>query len=203
MLGAKIVEPKSGYINSLKLGSYLCLVLCAGCVSQHGDYAVGEVRAEVIDVRRGLNSVETELHLLEEKFQEANSSIDLRQELGAMRQKLAALQRFQETTSLELQRLATHAEETSAAFAQYRDRISELYDKWDDLYKLKSTLSSISSAVGAKQSASSRVHKIATGETLKKIAKKYHISIDALKQANNLKSDHIQIGQKLTIPDNE
>ena len=43
-------------------------------------------------------------------------------------------------------------------------------------------------------------HTIKAGENLSKIADKYGISVNTLKQANNLKSDNIQAGKTLTIP---
>lgn len=43
-------------------------------------------------------------------------------------------------------------------------------------------------------------HKIAKGENLSKIAKKYGVSVDDIKKANNMKNDNIQIGQTLQIP---
>lgn len=44
-------------------------------------------------------------------------------------------------------------------------------------------------------------HKVVKGESLYKIATKYGVTVDAIKSANNLKSDNIQAGQMLTIPD--
>lgn len=43
-------------------------------------------------------------------------------------------------------------------------------------------------------------HVVEKGDTLSGIAKKYGTSIKALKSANGLKSDTIQVGQKLTLP---
>lgn len=43
-------------------------------------------------------------------------------------------------------------------------------------------------------------HRIARGETLSAIARKYDVSIDRLRQANNLSGDRIRTGQVLTIP---
>ena len=43
------------------------------------------------------------------------------------------------------------------------------------------------------------VHSVKKGETLAAIAKKYHVSVSNLKKWNNLKSDNIKIGQKITI----
>jgi len=44
------------------------------------------------------------------------------------------------------------------------------------------------------------LHIVAKGDTLSAIAKKYGTSIKALKAANGLKSDDIQVGQKLQLP---
>ncbi|MCK8047197.1 N-acetylmuramoyl-L-alanine amidase [Shewanella sp. 1CM18E] len=49
-------------------------------------------------------------------------------------------------------------------------------------------------------SKSSIEHKVRSGESLSVIAQRYQISVSKLKQANNLKSNSIRIGQKLIIP---
>ncbi len=43
-------------------------------------------------------------------------------------------------------------------------------------------------------------HKVKRGENLTKIAKRYGITVAALKRANNITGDEIRIGQRLTIP---
>ena len=45
-----------------------------------------------------------------------------------------------------------------------------------------------------------RMHKVARGETLGRIASDYGVTVTALKIANRLKSDQIRVGQVLTIP---
>lgn len=45
-----------------------------------------------------------------------------------------------------------------------------------------------------------KTHKIAKGENLSKIAKRYGVTVAALKKANNLKNDNITAGQRLVIP---
>lgn len=42
-------------------------------------------------------------------------------------------------------------------------------------------------------------HKIKSGETLTSIAKKYHVTVNQIKQWNRLKSDMIRAGEKLKI----
>lgn len=51
-----------------------------------------------------------------------------------------------------------------------------------------------------KQTASTTTHTVKSGENLSKIAKKYGTTVAAIKKANGLKSDNINVGQKLKIP---
>ena len=43
-------------------------------------------------------------------------------------------------------------------------------------------------------------HTVRRGENLSKIAKKYGVSVQAVKKANNFAGDRIQVGQKIKIP---
>jgi LysM repeat protein len=45
-----------------------------------------------------------------------------------------------------------------------------------------------------------KMYKVKSGDTLGEIAGKHHVSIAAIKKANHLRSDTIQIGQSLRIP---
>ena len=54
----------------------------------------------------------------------------------------------------------------------------------------------VASAAGAKP----KVHRVAKGQTLGKIAKRYRISVDALKYANDLGGRLIKPGQRLLVP---
>lgn len=45
-----------------------------------------------------------------------------------------------------------------------------------------------------------RIHQVRRGESLSKIARRYGVTVAALKRANNLRSDNIHTGQRLVIP---
>jgi LysM repeat protein len=47
---------------------------------------------------------------------------------------------------------------------------------------------------------SKRTHVVQSGENLWKIARKYKVSIDALKKANRLDTDKLRPGKELVIP---
>ncbi|MGL4193841.1 N-acetylmuramoyl-L-alanine amidase AmiB [Edwardsiella piscicida] len=61
----------------------------------------------------------------------------------------------------------------------------------------------VPSAGGSAQPAAAsapRIHLVKRGDTLTRIAAHYGVSMDALRQANKMKSDEVQLGQRLRIP---
>jgi len=51
----------------------------------------------------------------------------------------------------------------------------------------------------SKVSSKPRYHKVRRGDTLSEIAQKYNVSIRYLKSANKLRSENIQLGQRLKV----
>lgn len=51
-----------------------------------------------------------------------------------------------------------------------------------------------------RRSEQNRTHKVRSGESLSLLAKRYKVRVRDIKQANNLRSDRVKIGQVLTIP---
>lgn len=55
-------------------------------------------------------------------------------------------------------------------------------------------------SAGAASSSSAKIHKVASGESLWAIAKRYGVSVSALKKKNALRGNTLRTGQKLSIP---
>lgn len=55
-------------------------------------------------------------------------------------------------------------------------------------------------AGGKLQAARPSEHTVSRGDTLSIIANRYGISVSSLRDANNLRSDNIQLGQTLKVP---
>ena len=56
-----------------------------------------------------------------------------------------------------------------------------------------------STTSGKKVAAVHRVHTVAPGDTLSRLASRYQVTVAAVKKQNHLDSDLIRIGQRLTI----
>ena len=76
----------------------------------------------------------------------------------------------------------------------YIDNEKELYT-----FKTKSGIDKEKLQERMKAISDRSVHVVKKGETLSQIAKKYHVSVSQLKKWNNMKSDNLSIGQKLTV----
>jgi len=59
---------------------------------------------------------------------------------------------------------------------------------------------SVASSPSTPSRGAGREHVVEAGHTLSAIAQAYGTTVDAIKKANNLKSDNIYVGQKLFIP---
>ena len=85
---------------------------------------------------------------------------------------------------------------TSSPQAVMETTVAAVTGKSNSSSQASSQKKTTSSSGGGKAT----THVVKKGETLSIIAKKYGTTITAIKNANGLKKDNIQIGQKLTIP---
>ena len=176
-----------------------------GCASQFAalqnnrqqDIALEELRVEVADLKHALHASEVEMHILEEKLETTNQTNDLGETLSSIQRKISLIERNQDKLAGEIKSLTAHANQTTNSLSQYRDQIRELDHRFEDLKGLKNTLSSISKSIGDTKTTS---YKVKAGDSLEKIAKRHHVSVETLKQINHLQSDRIIVGQELALP---
>lgn len=179
----------------------MCTPLIWGCTSTltalrspNNDAVFEEMRMEIADLKHTLHGTEVEVKLLEERLdgREENPG---KGDLAAVQRKIAALEKTVDKMSSDLKSLMNYASQTTSSLSQYRDRIQELDRKLEEVTQLKSTLSQIS-----KTYSSSEIYQVQSGDSLEKIARKFHVSLESLKRENNLSSDKIVVGQQLNIP---
>ncbi len=188
------------------LFSFLLLAGCATHVATNSGpnrNTLEEVRIALIDVRQAYSAQQMELQLLEEKVNKVkpstqNTSIETR---------ISQLERMLDRIETDLRQLGTHANQTSQSLVQYRNQINTLEtqlknhnNRLDEVVKLKSTLNSISQSLNTSH-LSTKTHKVSSGESLEKIARRYDTNVEALKKLNALKNNTIFPGQELKIPE--
>jgi LysM repeat protein len=100
--------------------------------------------------------------------------------VAELKAKIAALEKSLEKLSSQ----------TSATLATYKQQIASIEGGFGEISKLRSTLSQFSK----------KSYYVKAGDSLGSIARKLHVSVEALKAENNLSSDKIVVGQELAVP---
>ncbi len=178
-----------------------------------------EVRTNLDDVRHDINCFQSELQILDGRIKYYENTLatlkqhDLEkqqtriEQLGAQIQSLEkkwlSMEKNQGRDSEELGSLSTHANETTAALAQFKDRINELEQelhtqnrKVDEVAKFKGNIEALTKGVMGEF----KVYRVRPGDSLERIARAHKTSVDKIKKYNNLGQDLIVVGQELKIP---
>lgn len=150
---------------------------------------IDELRIALFDIHKSLNEQRIEIKNLQEE-------VDKIKHLSRLEVKLDHLERTQQKILSDLKQMSVHLHQSEEVVKELEQEIDHVSSKAEKMLQLKPTLDSICKAVDANL----RTHKVISGDSLEKIAKKYQISVDALKQTNHLPSDKIVIGQELKIP---
>ncbi len=157
------------------------------------ELTVHEVQTNLDDLRHDVKCFQTELQILDGRTKYSENAIAmLKQELSqvdklsgqlaSIEKRWSGIEKNQKTE--EIQKLLAHANETTLALTQFKDRIQELEGEL--------------LARGPK--ISSKTYTVKAGDSLEKIARVHGTSVDKVKKLNRLEKDHIVPGQELALP---
>ncbi|MBX7067085.1 MAG: LysM peptidoglycan-binding domain-containing protein [Parachlamydiales bacterium] len=203
----------------------LVLVSCTPLKSSPNDerhqleLTLHEVQTNLDDVRHDINCFQTELQILDGRIKYYENTLaalkqhdlekqqarieQLSVQIQALEKKWLSLEKNQGRDSEELGSLSSHANETTAALSQFKDRIGELEQeihsqnrKFDELAKLKGHIEMLAKGIQG----DFRLYRVKPGDSLDKIARAHKTSVEKIKKCNNLEQDLIVVGQELKIP---
>jgi LysM repeat protein len=187
----------------------MCAPLMWGCTSTltalrgNNDHLYEEMKTEIADLKHALHGTEVEVKLLEERLERKETETG-KGEVATLQRKIALLEKTIDKMSGDLKSLMTYANQTTASLTEYRDQIQHIDKKLEEVNKLRSTLSQISKTYSSPETPQAfSAYQVKAGDSLEKIARKFHVLVESLKRENNLSSDKIVIGQELMIPSAE
>lgn len=208
-------------LRSMNVKSLLFALLCSFTATVSAAQASPQ---ELHKLQYALENQESELRMFEERLNNQETTIAaLRQQCADTKQsqrelfkgssqvsdsKITSLESTNKSLLADLKQLKTHANDSAAVLAQYKQKIAELEkmvaSQNENIDHLKAALKAITEAIdpSIKNSISSseKQYRIKGGDTLEKIAKAHHTTIKALKEHNQIKNDKIIVGQVLQIP---
>ncbi len=211
---------KKGFLSALCLTA-----LAIGCsplkTSPHDEkhqleLTLHEVQTNLDDLRHHVSCFQTELQILDGRFryyentltslkaQDLQGAIDqisqLTQQLHSLEKKLGSYEKTQLAEEKNIEKLASHAQETSLALLQFKNRLHEIEQDTTALSRIKDHLESLVERLNV-QTGGFKIYKVSPGDSLEKIAKLHKTTVQKLKECNQLQQeDLIVIGQELKIP---
>ncbi len=168
----------------MKLNHFVVVLLLAAAPSFAQDNAVLGVLEEKV------NKLRAELEDLQFRQQKTEKAIE------SIQADLKELRRNTGTASSEDLKALLEAKIAAVDAARQKDNKAIV----DELAKQLAAMSTGTKPPKPTVTGNAKEHTIQKGETLSAIARTYGISVAALKKANNLTSDSLAVGQKLTIP---
>ena len=178
-----------------------------------------EVQTNLDDLRHDINCFQTEMQILDGRIKYFENTLtalkqndlekqqakldQLNLQVLALEKKWVSLDKNQQGEEKDLKQLSSHANETTAALSQFKDRIGELEQeifgqnrKFEELSKLKGHIENLAKGI----SGDFRIYKVRPGDSLEKIARAHKTAVEKIKKLNQLDQDLIVVGQELKIP---
>lgn len=172
-----------------------------------------ELRIEIDDLKYALKTTQVDLGILDERLKKQdvksqNKDVGtlslLASQVSTLEKKVSSLEKTLEKAANDLRSLSAASTQALAKIQEFESNISSHEKRLDEVGKLKGTLTNISKAIGQRTESpatSSQTYRVKAGDSLEKIARSQHVSVDALRKVNNLSNDKIVVGQELRLPD--
>jgi LysM repeat protein len=177
---------------------------------------VDELRIELDDLKFALNTTQVELGLLNDRLKKqdnAFSSIKGQNQsqeaaslslLSSLEKKVLQLEKTLDKAANDLRTLSQSVGQTLTKIQSLETHVSQHDQRLEEVTKLKGTLTSISKAIGQRPvpeagAPATKNYHVKAGDSLEKIARANHITVDVLRKINNLSNDKILVGQELRL----
>jgi LysM repeat protein len=176
-----------------------------------------EFRIELDDLKHALKTTQVDLGLLDERLKKQDNSLSQTQgkdmsslslltlQTNALEKKVASLEKILEKAANDLRALNTASTQTLSKVQEIEQNLLSHDKRLDEVAKLKGTLTNISKAIHERTSAempsSTKSYRVKAGDSLEKIARNHHTSVEVIQKINKLPSDKIVVGQELRLPD--
>ena len=198
------------------------LTACGSLSSSKGEkhqmeLSLHKVRTEVEEIKHDLNTYEIEHHVLDGKLIDQEQTIaalkhqvsELKSgkldsfvdEVQKLEKKLQQVSKKQDKIVSDIRQLSSHANDTTTALAQYKEKISQFEKaiqgqnlQLQEVNKIREGIQMLSEVGLAK------TYRVKSGDTLEKIARDHGTSAEKIKSVNGMTTDLIVVDQELILP---
>lgn len=136
--------------------------------------------------------------------------LTLENKIGTLEEKTDALETLTKGLTADLRQLKQQANDSVTVLGQYKQKLTDLegllQTQNQHMHNLEVALNSMMDFIQTKEapqlalSGNAKTYKVQAGDTLEKIARAQKVSVQGLREANQLTNDRIIVGQTLKIP---
>lgn len=157
-----------------------------------------------LDHMQGLNSDE----LQSQRDSTKANVVNLEGKISAQEAKVDGLDRVSKGMTADLRQLQTQSNELISAMKLLKQKVEELEKSAETqsfrLNSLETALRSVVEMIEIKENpipaSTGKIYRVQAGDTLEKIARAQKVSVQSLKEANQMVNDKIVVGQTLKLP---
>lgn len=173
------------------------------------ELSIHKIKTDLEEFKHDLNTYEIEHHVLEGQFMDLEKIVTHNKKnlsqvspnrletmlanLKAFEKHLSMIEKNQERILRDMVQLSNHANETSAALSQYKNEIAALKNTLE-------THGSPTQGVATAFDENFYYYTVSPGDSLEKISHQFSVSINAIKDVNQLSTDLIKVGETIKIP---
>lgn len=173
-----------------------CILLTTFCYGKTHEYNPSsyELQLEIADLKHQIRTFEVDMQLIEEKIPEPIDCKALQSRIQMQENTIDKLSSEIKNLKKDIQQLLEHLNKINTQLTAHENRLQNVSE-------LKSTLADLLKKIHS-STIKTRVksYKVQGGDSLEKIARLHHVSVEALKANNKLIKDTIFPGQELQIP---
>ena len=177
---------------------FVCMLITALCYGKTREYNPSsyELQLEIADLKHQIRTLEVDMQLMEEKIeaQKTSESKVLESRIQIQQNTIDKLYSEMQILEKNIQKLLEYQSKISTQLTSHENRLQSISE-------LKSTLAELLKKIHS-STTKTRVksYKVQGGDSLEKIARLHHVSVEELKTNNKLIKDTIFPGQELQIP---
>lgn len=178
-----------------------CTLITTFCYGKTSEYSLSsyELQLEIADLKHQIRTFEIDMQLMEEKIdtQKAPEFIDckaLQSRIQMQENTIDKLSSELKILKKDIQQLLEHLNKVNTQLATHEKGLQNVSE-------LKNTLADLLKSIHSSTTKTRvKCYKVQAGDSLEKIARLHHVSVEALKANNKLIRDTIFPGQELQIP---
>lgn len=178
-----------------------CTLITTFCYGKTREYSPSsyELQLEIANLKHQIRTFEIDMQLMEEKIDVHKNPACM--DCKVLQSRVQAQENTIDTLSSEIKTLKKDIHQLLEHLNKVNTQLISHEKGLQDVFELKNTLADLLKKIHASTTKTrAKSYKVQAGDSLEKIARLHHVSVEALKTNNQLIKDTIFPGQELQIP---